>query len=203
MAAQLARLAIWIHPFVPGLPLSLLDRNLVHGNSLVGAGRLSVLEEKLREDGDTPWVAKVEDFVGDASEALYRFGRIADATSSEIRQARKAWSDADSTTAPAKAVCDILSAARIEGVAMSFHFSRWEEKKRSVVGGKEHRHPLELLGVCTAGRSFDLCEPLSGPVYAWMEPPVAVDHYHAKRVNGSGTGSSGFHMLMGCSGVCN
>jgi hypothetical protein len=40
VAVDLARLSLWIHTFVPGLPLSLLDRNLVVGNSLVGIGQL-------------------------------------------------------------------------------------------------------------------------------------------------------------------
>jgi type II restriction/modification system DNA methylase subunit YeeA len=38
LAVQLARLSIWIHTFVPGLPLSLLDHTLVRGNALVGLG---------------------------------------------------------------------------------------------------------------------------------------------------------------------
>ena len=40
MAVELARLAIWIHTFVPGLPLSSLDHNLVVGNSLTGIGTI-------------------------------------------------------------------------------------------------------------------------------------------------------------------
>lgn len=36
MAVDLARLALWLEAFVPGLPLSYLDHNLQHGNSLVG-----------------------------------------------------------------------------------------------------------------------------------------------------------------------
>ena len=53
VAVQLARLGIWIHTFVPGLPLSLLDRNLIHGNSLAGVGRLLELEDRVREEGAT------------------------------------------------------------------------------------------------------------------------------------------------------
>lgn len=36
VAVELARLAVWVHTFVPGLPLSFLDHNLVHGDSLTG-----------------------------------------------------------------------------------------------------------------------------------------------------------------------
>jgi hypothetical protein len=149
VAVQLARLAIWIHTFVPGLPLSLLDRNLIQGNSLVGVGQLSELEEKIREESDgtslSVFEASAADFVGDASEALSRLGRIADATFAEIQQARKAWADADAAIRPAKALCDILTAARIEDIALPFDFTRWEEEKDQVVGGADHDHALNVL----------------------------------------------------------
>lgn len=38
MAVELARLSLWLHSLVPGLPLSYLGANLKHGNSLVGVG---------------------------------------------------------------------------------------------------------------------------------------------------------------------
>lgn len=38
MAVELARLGLWLHSLVPGLPLSYLGHNLQHGNSLVGIG---------------------------------------------------------------------------------------------------------------------------------------------------------------------
>jgi hypothetical protein len=40
MAVELARLAIWIHTFVPGLPMSTLDHNLVCANALTGIGSI-------------------------------------------------------------------------------------------------------------------------------------------------------------------
>lgn len=38
LAVELARLALWIHTFVPGLPMSNLDHGLVYANSLTGIG---------------------------------------------------------------------------------------------------------------------------------------------------------------------
>ncbi|WP_238994981.1 hypothetical protein [Gordonia sp. JH63] len=40
MAVELARLALWIHTFVPGLPMSNLDHGLVNANSLTGIGSI-------------------------------------------------------------------------------------------------------------------------------------------------------------------
>ena len=49
LSVQLARLAVWIHTFVPGLPLSFLDHNLVHGNSLVGVGTLDEIKKEFEK----------------------------------------------------------------------------------------------------------------------------------------------------------
>ena len=40
LAVELARLALWIHTFVPGLPMSSLDHGLVCANSLTGIGTI-------------------------------------------------------------------------------------------------------------------------------------------------------------------
>lgn len=52
LAVELARLSIWIHTFVPGLPLSFLDGNLVIGNSLVGIATFEEARETLAGDED-------------------------------------------------------------------------------------------------------------------------------------------------------
>ena len=49
ITVQLSQLSIWIHTFVPGLPLSLLDHNLINGNSLIGVDSLKEIKEKLDE----------------------------------------------------------------------------------------------------------------------------------------------------------
>lgn len=48
MAVELARLGLWLHSLVPGLPLSYLGANLQRGNSLVGVGA-NVPEHRLFE----------------------------------------------------------------------------------------------------------------------------------------------------------
>lgn len=40
ISTELARVSMWIHTFVPGLPLSFLDHNLRVGDSLTGIGTL-------------------------------------------------------------------------------------------------------------------------------------------------------------------
>ena len=70
VAVQLARLGIWIHTFVPGLPLSLLDRNLIHGNSLVGIGQLDEFHEAIQGSDMPLFQMDASTFLSDAREAL-------------------------------------------------------------------------------------------------------------------------------------
>ena len=84
-------------------------------------------------------------FLSDAKEALARLGKIADATTTEVRQARKAWHDADEAIRPTRALCDILAAARIEGIDLPVLLTDWRAQKDSLVDGSEHVHALTVL----------------------------------------------------------
>jgi len=57
MAVELAKLALWLDAFVPGLPLSFLDHNLKRGNSLVGVIGDEVLQALTPDQAtiDDPW----------------------------------------------------------------------------------------------------------------------------------------------------
>lgn len=50
LAVELARLALWIHTFVPGLPMSNLDHGLVCANSLTGIGTIDEALNQLSPD---------------------------------------------------------------------------------------------------------------------------------------------------------
>jgi hypothetical protein len=52
IAVELARVSIWIHTFVRGLPMSSLDHNLVCANSLTGIGILMKSSTSLWRDGE-------------------------------------------------------------------------------------------------------------------------------------------------------
>lgn len=112
MAVELARLSIWIHTFVPGLPLSLLDYNLVRGNSLVGIATLDEAKDILAKDNPL-FSMSAEQLLGNARDALAKLGMLADADASEIAQAREAYDKARQALAPTAALFDILTASRI------------------------------------------------------------------------------------------
>ncbi|MGY4644457.1 Eco57I restriction-modification methylase domain-containing protein [Cellulomonas sp. URHB0016] len=58
MAVELARLALWIHTFVPGLPMSNLDHGLVCANSLTGIGTIDEAVDALAKVAETTLVVE-------------------------------------------------------------------------------------------------------------------------------------------------
>lgn len=118
IAVELAKLSIWIHTFVPGLPLSLLDYNLITGNSLVGIATLEEARQLLIAYGDSPqpsfFSLTADELLGDARESLEIFSQISDSTTSEIEEAKQAFSEAKEALRSTEALFDIAAASRME-----------------------------------------------------------------------------------------
>lgn len=118
IAVELARLAVWIHTFVPGLPLSFLDHNLVEGNSLTGIATLdealSVLDPATdATKGGSLIGGRVEAFLAEAEGHLHRVARISETTKAEVDATRKAWEEAAEAIEPARQLFDLVVAARL------------------------------------------------------------------------------------------
>jgi hypothetical protein len=117
IAVELARLGVWIHTFVPGLPLSYLAHNFVVGNSLTGVGTVAEAVQALDPTGASDqislWQASIVAWIGRASHALRRLGRSTDATTAEVVEARADHAAAISAVEPAAALMDMLVAARL------------------------------------------------------------------------------------------
>ncbi|HVA49688.1 MAG TPA: hypothetical protein VNH11_25200 [Pirellulales bacterium] len=145
VSVQLARLSIWIHTFVPGLPLSLLDHNLVCGNSLVGIARVEEIVDFAADEKRTLFRMNTESLVGEALEPLKRLARIADATRADLRKARKAYEDAREAVKPAEALCDIVTACRMSNEALTIDLEHWDEVKATVVGSRQQRAAVKAL----------------------------------------------------------
>lgn len=116
-AVLLARLSVWIHTFVPGLPLSFLDRGLIEGNSLVGIATFDEAQDLLTGQGGstgTLFSLPPATYLRKAVEPLERLARISDATRAEVASARKAWRQAEAAVEPAHALFDVLTASRLD-----------------------------------------------------------------------------------------
>ena len=113
LAVELSRLAIWIHTFVPGLPMSSLDHGLVCANSLAGIGTIDEALKALQPDmthlplkkGRARFVSVYESVITDnlesASRLLLEVANSDEASKSEVKAAslvsKKARAEAEST----------------------------------------------------------------------------------------------------------
>ena len=148
IAVDLARLAIWVHTFVPGLPLSFLDHNLVVGNSLVGIATVEEANEWVKEIAGPLFEFSAESLVGSAAVALSRLARLSDASAAEIQRAREALRDAVVAVEPAHALFDILAAARIDDSIRQHvwqHASHWQQDLGSLPGSAIHKKARKTL----------------------------------------------------------
>ncbi len=116
VAVELARLSIWVHTFVAGLPLSLLDHNLICGDSLTGVGTLDEVVTALDPDADpnepSLFRSQIEGLLARSEGALRRLALTSDANKAEIDEAREAHAEAWAAVAPAKALFDLIAAHR-------------------------------------------------------------------------------------------
>jgi hypothetical protein len=132
LAVELARLSIWIHSFVPGLPLSLLDHALVQGNALVGIATVKQLEERFTASGMALFPVDAHSLLGDAAEPLKRLARLADATPKDIEAGRDAMKRARLAVGPTKALCDLVVAERVAPQEVTFQFEHWPRERARI-----------------------------------------------------------------------
>lgn len=114
LAVELSRLAIWIHTFVPGLPMSSLDHGLVLGNSLTGIGTVDEALDALAV-GDL-FAPLIREPLDAARAVLLDFANASEADKSEVAQGAELLRSAREASRPAKSVFDVAVAMRL-GVA--------------------------------------------------------------------------------------
>ena len=116
VAVDLARVAIWIHTFVPGLPMSSLDHTLVCANSLTGIGTIDEALVSLEQDHKAGmpslFSAEIEQTLEDARVVLVDAANTSEATKAEVRQAAAATVEAASRAAPTRLLFDAAVALR-------------------------------------------------------------------------------------------
>ncbi len=116
MAVELSRLAIWIHTFVPGLPMSSLDHNLVCANSLTGIatqdeGLNALLPERVRQ-GTSFVDSIVEQALNEARLLLEEVAFADEASKAEAKRAAEVAKQARELAQKSKIVFDLGVATR-------------------------------------------------------------------------------------------
>jgi hypothetical protein len=131
LSVELARLSIWIHTFVPGLPLSVLDHNLVNGNALVGVGTIGEIRAKFEEAGTSLFPVDADNLLGQAERPLRRLANLSDATLGDVAKARDAMEEARVAVGDTKALCDIVTAQGLDP-KIKFQFDNWERERTAI-----------------------------------------------------------------------
>ena len=112
ISVELARLSVWIHTFVPGLPLSFLDRTLVHGDSLTGIGTIEESLAVFQIGRGDMMAAHIKSSLEAATEPLKRLAKIPEANITEAQQVRSEYQSAVAETALVKDTMDLAIGVR-------------------------------------------------------------------------------------------
>ncbi len=122
LAVELSRLAIWIHTFVPGLPMSSLEHNLVCANSLTGIGSvdegLNALIPERAKGQSTLFDGIVEQSLNEAKVLLEEVANADEADKKQSLEAAEAAKQARQAATKSKMIFDLAVANR-NGVVSS------------------------------------------------------------------------------------
>ncbi|KRQ19670.1 hypothetical protein AOT93_23710 [Mycobacteroides sp. H110] len=128
MAVELARLALWIHTFVPGLPMSNLDHGLVNANSLTGIGTIDEALDALQPDRAPGQTDIFDDVIIDnlasAKTLLIDVANASEANKAEIEESARLLAAARKTADLSRRIFDAAVAARIEKIQPGLIFSQ-------------------------------------------------------------------------------
>lgn len=116
IAVELARVSIWIHTFVRGLPMSSLDHNLVCANSLTGIGSMDEALDALvpdRNGGAALFNPVLDKALEEAKQLLVNVGNAAEATRQEAQQAARMAKKAREAAAQARYLFDAAVLLRL------------------------------------------------------------------------------------------
>jgi hypothetical protein len=117
MAVELARLALWIHTFVPGLPMSNLDHGLVNANSLTGIGTIEEALDALQPNRKPGEISLFDEILTDqlasSKTLLIDVANASEANKAEVEEGARMLERAREAADTARRIFDAAVAARI------------------------------------------------------------------------------------------
>ncbi|MCC7128569.1 MAG: hypothetical protein IT192_07125 [Microbacteriaceae bacterium] len=140
LAVELSQLALWVHTFVPGLPMSSLDHGLVLANSLTGIGTIDEAMDALGAKGLFEQIIR-EPLLA-ARDLLIDYASASEADKSEVAAGAEMLAKAKAAAEPAKAIFDVAVAKRL-GVVTG---EAWDaEQFTTLASTKEIREAVDPL----------------------------------------------------------
>ena len=117
VAVELARVAVWIHTFVPGLPMSTLDHNLIEADSLTGIGTIDeaigVLDPYPKKGQRSVFSYLISQALEEAKKLLMAAANASEATKAEVQKAAETYRQARKAAQPTKLLFDAAIATRL------------------------------------------------------------------------------------------
>ena len=145
LAVQLARLSLWTHTFIPGLPLSYFNHNLICGNSLLGIGTIEEFQSEFKDKTDEQNLSfdliGREELLAQAKKPLEEMKILSDSNLKEVARSRKVQQALESSLKDTKALFDVMIYHRIhnkrdinkiEGLILA-----WKKNPSSIHRSKE------------------------------------------------------------------
>ena len=122
IGVDLARVAVWLHTFVPGLPMSSLDHNLVYGNSLTGIDHVQTalrhLDPDWTEDQFSMFSQPIRDALNRAKDRLVDAAKAAEANKAEVQRSTEELKNAMRDAEPARLLFDAAAGVRVGRIAL-------------------------------------------------------------------------------------
>jgi len=143
-----------VHTFVPGLPLTFLEYNLVAGDSLAGIGTLDEVSDMLDLDQTSLGMfAGGDSVMKQVRDDLSKLGDVADADAEHVQAARETREEINSRLAQVHARFDILAASRID-----------DELDAEVVADTDVEDVKAMNEYKQARETLEVTDPLHFPV---------------------------------------
>jgi hypothetical protein len=141
LAVELARLSIWIHTFVPGLPLTVL---IISSAALVGIGPIEDIRNRIERSATCLFPVDADNLLGQAKQPLTRLAKLADASLKDVDAARRAMEEARLAMGPTRALCDIIIAEPLEP-KIRFQPENWDKEKHQIHKSEAAHHAASIL----------------------------------------------------------
>ena len=141
LAVQLAKLSLWTHTFVPGLPLSYFNHNLVCGNSLVGIGTIEEFQSELKSKQESENLSfdliDRERLIGQAKKPLQDMRKLADLNTEEVKKSRHLKKEIESSLKDTNALFDVIIFNRIKNKVSGFKLVEWVKNIKKIHNSTE------------------------------------------------------------------
>ena len=172
LAVQLAKLSLWTHTFIPGLPLSYFNHNLVCGNSLVGIGTIEELKSDFINKKDEKNLSfkfiDADKLIGQAKNPLQNMRNLSDLNIEEVKKSRYLKKEIESSLKDTKALFDVILFNRIKNKGDIHKIEAWILKWQD---GKNIHNSKELKEACSELNLKTFHFPIAFPEVFLRERP--------------------------------